>query len=199
MLNGHCEQLLSSKTMENGDPDMKFIDCHSESSKSGPSEVTVETPSFQEIAAHVVQASDESNVVVVQEESVTFYSPETPLEDNSFYSAESSLSLNTSTPLHFGEPVVQKLSFDHESVVTCAAELLQEEMQICEPVESAESVTEVCEVDTVESEDNISVCSIGSMDCVEQTHENEIVMECVTTVVEEVSMSPVKTALIRRG
>lgn len=199
MLNGHCEQLLSSKTMENGDPDMKFIDCHSESSKSGPSEVTVETPSFQEITTHVVQASDESNVVVVQEESVAFYSPESPLEDNSFYSAESSLSLNTSTPLHFGEPVVQKLSFDHESVITCAAELVQEEMQICEPVESAESVTEVCEVDTVESGDNISVCSIGSMDSVEQTHENEIVMECVTTVVEEVSMSPVKKALIRRG
>lgn len=81
----------------------------------------------------------------------------------------------------------------------CVVEFVQEEMQICEFVESVEFVIEVCEVDIVEFGDNISVCSIGSMDFVEQIYENEIVMECVIIVVEEVLMSFVKKVFIRRG
>ncbi|KAL9959090.1 hypothetical protein ACROYT_G036173 [Oculina patagonica] len=146
----------------------------------------------------VVQVCDATDMFVVQEESTTFYSAETVVERHSVASSESSMSDDTGVgvPVALSETTVQNCS---EGSVSCAAELAQDDMQMC-VVECVESAGEDFEVATctLDYDDSVSVCSLGSTEeNIVQTH--EIVMECGEQIVEEVPMSPQAKALVRRG
>ena len=149
-------------------------------------------------ASEVVQVCDGSDMFVVQEESTPFCSAETVVERQSVVSSESSISDDSgvSVRVAFSEATVQDCS---EGAVSCAAELAQDDMQMC-IVECMESAVEEFEVATacmLDSHDSVSVCSLGSSENIVQTH--DIVMECGEKIVEEVPMSPVEKALVRRG
>lgn len=147
-------------------------------------------------ASEIVQVCDTSDMVVVQEESTTFCSVQTVDERHSVASSESSMSDDTGAgaPVTFRETTVQDCS---EGSVSCAAELAQDDMQMC-MVECVESVGEDFEVATFDSDDSVSIySSLGSAENIVQTH--DIVMECGEQIVEEVPMSPVEKALTRRG
>lgn len=188
VMNGYSES-LSSETKENGN--VTVI-----SSDSDPSlNECKTTKSVQECTTQVVQDSPESDMFLVQEESTPFCCVET-VEGNSMQSSLSSISDDAGSSVAFTEAVVQDLS---EESVSCAAELLQEDMEVCELVDCTESVLEEFQVAPVESDDNISVysCNIGSSENIGQMH--EIVQECEEKSMEEVPMNPVEKALIRRG
>ena len=147
--------------------------------------------SIENGAMEVVQACDESNMFVVEEQSTEFCYVETVVEERSIPSSESSMSDDVGRSVACTEAVVQ-------DSVTCVAELAEEDMQICELVECAETSSEDFQVATVvENDDIVSVCSLGSSENIVQMH--EIVMETGKQLVEEVPMSPMEKALIRRG
>lgn len=145
----------------------------------------VEEPVFE--ASEVVQVCDSSDMVVVQEESAAFYSVETVGSSESSMSDDAGVGL----PVTYTEAAVQDCC---EGSVSCAAELAHDDLQMCvvECVEEFEVAT--C---TSDGYDSMSVCSLGSTENIVQTH--DIVMECGRQVVEEVLMSPVEKAIIRRG
>ena len=150
-----------------------------------------EEKSIENGATEVVQACDESNMFVVEEQSTEFCYVETVVEERSIPSSESSVSDDVGRSVACTEAVVQ-------DSVTCVAELAEEDMQICELVECAETSSEDFQVATVvENDDIVSVCSLGSSENIVQMH--EIVMETGKQLVEEVPMSPMEKALIRRG
>lgn len=147
-------------------------------------------------ASEVVQVCDGSDMCVVQEESTSFCSVETvTVEEHSMASSESSMSddVGFGSPVAFTGAAAQDCS---EGLMSCAAEIAQDDMKMC-IVECVESVQEEFEVATVDSDDSVSVCSLGSTENVVQTH--SIVMECGQQIVEEVPMSPQEKAVIRRG
>ena len=147
--------------------------------------------SIENGAMEVVQACDESNMFVVEEQSTEFCYVETVVEERSITSSESSVSDDVGRSVACTEAVVQ-------DSVTCVAELAEEDMQICELVECAETSSEDFQVATVvENDDIVSVCSLGSSENIVQMH--EIVMETGKQLVEEVPMCPMEKALIRRG
>ena len=147
--------------------------------------------SIENGAMEVVQACDESNMFVVEEQSTEFCYVETVVEERSITSSESSVSDDVGRSVACTEAVVQ------DSVI-CVAELAEEDMQICELVECAETSSEDFQVATVvENDDIVSVCSLGSSENIVQMH--EIVMETGKQLVEEVPMCPMEKALIRRG
>ena len=149
-----------------------------------------------ECTAEVVQACDESNVFVVQEETAEFCCVETVAEEHSAPSSRSSMSDDAGSSVAFTEAVVQDCS--EAGSVACAAELVQEDVEICELVECTDtSPNEFQVASVVECDDTFSVCSLGSSENIAQTH--EIVMECGEQLVEEVPLNPVQKALIRRG
>lgn len=155
------------------------------------------TSSIVEEHAEVIQECDGSDMFVVQEESTTFCSVETVTERHSVTSSESSMSddIGVGLPVAFRETTVQDCS---EGSVSCAAELAQDDMQMCmvECMESAGDDFEVAAC-TLDSDDSLSICSLGSSEHIVQTH--DIVMECGEQIVEEVPMSPLQKALTRRG
>ena len=147
--------------------------------------------SIENGAMEVVQACDESNMFVVEEQSTEFCYVETVVEERSIPSSESSVSDDVVRSVACTEAVVQ-------DSVTCVAELAEEDMEICELVECAETSSEDFQVATVvENDDIVSVCSLGSSENIVQMH--EIVMETGKQLIEEVPMSPMEKALIRRG
>ena len=147
--------------------------------------------SIENGAMEVVQACDESNMFVVEEQSTEFCYVETVVEERSIPSSESSMSDDVGKSVACTEAVVQ-------DSVTCVAELAEEDMEICELVECAETSSEDFQVATVvENDDIVSVCSLGSSENIVQVH--EIVMETGKQLVEEVPMCPMEKALIRRG
>ena len=150
-----------------------------------------EEKSIENGATEVVHACDESNMFVVEEQSTEFCYVETVVEERSIPSSESSVSDDVVRSVACTEAVVQ-------DSVTCVAELAEEDMQICELVECAETSSEDFQVATVvENDDIVSVCSLGSSENIVQMH--EIVMETGKQLVEEVPMCPMEKALIRRG
>lgn len=150
-----------------------------------------EEKSIENDAMEVLQACDESNMFVVEEQSTEFCYVETVVEERSIPSSESSMSDDVGRSVACTETVVQ-------DSVTCVAELAEEDMQICEQVECAKTSSEDFQVATVvENDDIVSVCSLGSSENIVQMH--EIVMETGKQLVEEVPMSPMEKALIRRG
>ena len=147
--------------------------------------------SIENGAMEVVQACDESNMFVVEEQSTEFCYVETVVEERSIPSSESFMSDDVGKSVACTEAVVQ-------DSVTCVAELAEEDMEICELVECAETSSEDFQVATVvENDDIVSVCSLGSSENIVQMH--EIVMETGKQLVEEVPMCPMEKALIRRG
>ena len=147
--------------------------------------------SIENGAMEVVQACDESNMFVVEEQSTEFCYVETVVGERSIPSSESSVSDDVGRSVACTEAVVQ-------DSVTCVAELAEEDMQICELVECAETSSEDFQVATVvENDDIVSVCSLSSSENIVQMH--EIVMETGKQLVEEVPMCPMEKALIRRG
>ena len=150
-----------------------------------------EEKSIENGGMEVVQACDESNMFVVEEQSTEFCYVETVVEERSIPSSESFMSDDVGKSVACTEAVVQ-------DSVTCVAELAEEDMEICELVESAETSSEDFQVATVvENDDIVSVCSLGSSENIVQMH--EIVMETGKQLIEEVPMSPMEKALIRRG
>ena len=139
--------------------------------------------SIENGAMEVVQACDESNMFVVEEQSTEFCYVETVVEERSIPSSESSMSDDVGKSVACTEAVVQ-------DSVTCVAELAEEDMEICELVECAETSSEDFQVATVVEND-------GSSENIVQMH--EIVMETGKQLIEEVPMSPMEKALIRRG
>ena len=180
-MNGYSES-SSSECTENGNITVISIDHDPNESKT----------SVQEGTAQVVDGSKESAIFVVQEESPEFCCVETVIEDQSTCSSVSSMSDDAGSSVAFTETVVQDSS---EEWLSCAAELVQGEMQVCELVECTESVQEDFQV--ADRDDAVSVYSFGSTENIAQMH--EIIMECVENNVEEVPMNPVEKALIRRG
>ena len=147
--------------------------------------------SIENGAMEVVQACDESNMFVVEEQSTEFCYVETVVEERSIPSSESFVLDDVGKSVACTEAVVQ-------DSVTCVAELAEEDMEICELVECAETSSEDFQVATVvENDDIVSVCSLGSSENIVQMH--EIVMETGKQLVEEVPMCPMEKALIRRG
>lgn len=187
MVNSHSEHMPSSGT-ENRDNTLKPMD--HDLVLNGSETKGQEALGVHGNATEDVDANKESKSFVAQGDTSSLYSSETPCEENS------------SCLFDIGSPVSSTLTgtptLDSVASVLCGVEVMQENMLICEPVECTESLPEeVCEVVTVESDDNQSFCSIGSMEHVAQTH--EIVAECVTSNVEVVPLNPVKKALVSRG
>ena len=195
MVNSHSEHMRSSGT-ENKDNALKPMD--HDLVLNGSETKGQEALGIHGNATEDVDASKESKSFVAQGDTSSLYSSETPFEENS------SRLFDIGSPVSFdiGSPVSGTLTstptLDSVASVLCGAEVMQENMLICEPVECTESLPEeVCEVATVESDDNQSFSSIGSMEHVAQTH--EIVVECVTSNAEVVPLNPVKKALVSRG
>lgn len=195
MVNSHGEHMPSSGTENRGNA-LKPMD--HDLVLNGSETKGQEALGVHRNATDDVDASKESKSFVAQGDTSSLYSSETPFEENS------SRLFDIGSPVSFdiGSPVSSTLTgtptLDSVASVLCGAEVMQENMLICEPVECTESLPEeVCEVVTVESDDNQSFCSIGSMEHVAQTH--EIVVECVTSNVEVVPLNPVKKALVSRG
>ena len=194
-MNGYSES-RPSECRENGNVTVVSID-HDPGLNESKTNTVVEDSSagVQEGAAQVIDASNESDMFVVQEESPKFCCVETIVEEHSTCSSVSSMSDDVGSSVAFTEAVVQDSS---EEWLSCAAELVQEDMQVCELVECTESVHEDFQVAMVDGDDSVSVYSLGSTENVKaQMH--EITMECVENNVEEVPMNPVEKALIRRG
>ena len=111
----------------------------------------------------------EKNMFVVEEQSTEICYVETVVEESSIPSSESSLSDDVGRSVACTEAVVQ-------DSVTCVAELVEEDMQICELAECAETSSEDFQVATVvENDDIVRVCSLGSSENIVQMH--EVVME----------------------
>ena len=168
------------------------VDCEpAANSKQGSIGEEQEEKSIVNGATEVVHACDESNMFVVEEQSTEFCYVETVVEESSIPSSESSLSDDVGRSVACTEAVVQ-------DSVTCVAELVEEDMQICELAECAETSSEDFQVATVvENDDIVRVCSLGSSENIVQMH--EVVMETGKQLIEEVPMSPMEKALIRRG
>ena len=197
MVNGHSEHMPSAST-ESRDNTLKPMDHDSVLNGSETIGFAQETLGVHGNATEDVDASKESNSFDAQGNTSPLYSTETSFEENSSHSFD----IGGPVSFDIGSPVSGTLSgtpkLDSVESVSCAVELMQENMQICELVKCTESLPEeVCEVTMVESDDNESFCSIGSMNYVAQTR--EIVTEHVTTNVEVEPLSPVKKALISRG
>ena len=197
MVNSHSEHMPSSGT-ENRDDALKPMDHDLVLNGSDTKGFAQEALGVHGNATEDVDANRESKSFVAQEDTSLLHSSETSFEENSSHLFD----IGGPVSFDIGSPVSITLTGTptSESVVSvsCGAEVLQENMVICEPVECTESLPqEVCEVATVESDDNESFCSIGSMEHVAQTR--EIVAECVTSNVEVVPLNPVKKALVSRG
>ena len=190
-MNGYSD----SQHQENENITVISVDYDPASNSKTSTVVEGNTSSVEECATEVVQVCGDSNMFLVQEESTTFCCVETVVEEHSSRSSASSMSDDVGSSVAFTEAVVQDLSL--EGSVACAAELAQEDMQVCELVECTESVQEDFQVAVVECDDNISVYNLGSSENIAQTH--EIVMECEVKSVEQVPLNPVEKALIRRG
>ncbi|XP_022782468.1 uncharacterized protein LOC111323405 isoform X2 [Stylophora pistillata] len=195
--NGYSET-NTCRSQENGHVAVISIDSDPafNSETSGPSNgqsVRTSQKEFEE--SEVVQVSDESNICVVQEESMFFRSVATIVEEHSMASSESSMSddVRFGSPVAFEEVVVEDWS---EGTVSCAAEIAQDDVKMC-VVECVEAMQEDFEVATVDSDDSLSVCSVGGSENDVYTH--NIVVECGKQIVEEVLRSPQEKALIRRG
>ena len=191
LVNGYSD----SQHQENENITVISVDYDPASNSKTSTVVEGNTTSVEECATEVVQVCGDSNMFLVQEESTTFCCVETVVEEHSSRSSASSMSDDVGSSVAFTEAVVQDLSL--EGSVACAAELAQEDMQVCELVECTESVQEEFQVAVVECDDNISVYNLGSSENIAQTH--EIVMECEEKSVEQVPLNPVEKALIRRG
>lgn len=198
-----AQSVQASDRTQNGYSDMAYSENQEQvtaiSIDSDPSSVVQEYTSVEEQqafeASEIVQVCDASDMVVVQEESTPFCSVQTVDERHSVASSECSMSDDTGTggPVTFREATVVDCS---EGSMSCAAELAHDDMQVC-MVECVESVGEEFEVATFDNDDSVSICSLGSVENIVQTH--EIVMECGEQIVEEVTMSLVDKALTRRG
>ncbi|XP_020617404.1 uncharacterized protein LOC110055359 [Orbicella faveolata] len=198
-----AQSVQASDRTQNGYSDMAYSENQEQvtaiSIDSNPSSVVQEYTSVEEQqafeASEIVQVCDASDMVVVQEESTPFCSVQTVDERHSVASSECSMSDDTGTggPVTFREATVVDCS---EGSMSCAAELAHDDMQVC-MVECVESVGEEFEVATFDNDDSVSICSLGSVENIVQTH--EIVMECGEQIVEEVTMSLVDKALTRRG
>lgn len=198
LMNGYSET-NSCRIQENGLVTTISIDSDpttNSETKSLQNGQSVRTNQRELEASEDVHVADESNICVVQEESMSFCSVETVVEEHSMASSESSVSddVRFGSPVEFEEEaVVQDWS---EGSVSCAAEIAQGDIQMC-VVECVEAMQEDFEVATVDSDDSLSVCSLGGSENVVHTH--NIVVECGKQVIEEVPRSPQEKALIRRG
>ena len=203
MRESRSQSLQASERTQNGYSDMAYSESHDNvtviSIDSDPNSVVegntrVEEQHTYEVS-EIVQVCDASDMVVVQEESTTFCSVQTVDERHSVASSEEgSISDEVGgAPMTFKEPTVLDCS---EGSVSCAAEVAHSDMEMC-MVEYVESVGKDFEVATCDSDDSVSICSLGSVENVVQTH--DIVMECGEQIVEENPMSPVEKALTRRG
>lgn len=203
MQESRSQSLQASERTQNGYSDMAYSESHENvtviSIDSDPNSAVEGYTRVEEQHAYevseIVQVCDASDMVVVQEESTTFCSVQTVDERHSVASSESSMpdEVVAGAPVTFKEPTVVDCS---EGSVSCVAELAHNDMQMC-MVEYVESVGKDFEVATYDSDDSLSICSLGSVENVVQTH--DIVMECGEQIVEENPMSPVEKALTRRG
>lgn len=197
LMNGYCET-NSCRIQENGLVTTISIDSDpatNSETKSLQNGQSVRTNQRELEASEDVHVADESNICVVQEESMSFCSVENVVEEHSVASSESSVSddVRFGSPVEFEEAVAQDWS---EGSVSCAAEIAQDDIQMC-VVECVEAMQEDFEVATVDSDDSLSVCSLGGSENV--VHTRNIVVECGKQVIEEVPRSPQEKALIRRG
>lgn len=199
-LRNGCNETNTCRGQENGHVTVISIDSDPgfNSETNGPSnEQSVRTnqKEFEESDLEVIQVSDESNICVVQEESMSFCPVATVIEEHSMASSESSMSddVRFGSPVAFEEVVVEDWS---EGTVSCAAEIAQDDVQMC-VVECIKAMQEDFEVATVDSDDSLSVCSVGGSE--NDVHTHHIVVECGKQIVEEVPRSPQEKALIRRG
>lgn len=193
MLVNGCHDSAYTECQENGNITIISVDYDAASNADTSTVIQEKTTGVEECATEVVQVCDESaNMFVVQEESTTFCSVEAVDEQHSSRSTESSMSDDVGSSVAFSGAVVQEFS---GGSVSCAAELAQEDMQVCELVECTGS--EDFQVATVDCDDNMSVYNLGSTENIAEMR--EIVMECREQIVEEeVPMNPVEKALIRR-
>ena len=165
-----------------------------------PQENTVIVEDCIEERAGLNQVFDQSdNLFTVKESSPSFCVVESVVQEqvldfsegDSFAISVDESSINSSVA--FTEAVVED---SLHSSMSCAAELTQE-MQVC-VVDCTESAGGTFEIATLDSDDNESVCSVGSAENCVQTC--DVAMECGGVVtVEEVPISPLQKALIRRG